>query len=44
MREPALCSLLQLRDGTYSLDELADFHEAMDEEDEYKKRINDLNK
>lgn len=38
MREPALCSLQQLKDGTYSLNDLADFHEAMDEEAEYKRR------
>lgn len=38
MREPPLCSLHQLKNGTYSLNDLADFHEAMDEEAEYKRR------
>jgi hypothetical protein len=38
MREPPLCSLRELKDGTYSINDLADFHEAMDEEAEYKRR------
>ena len=38
MREPPLCTLLQLKDGTYGINDLADFHEAMDEEAEYKRR------
>jgi hypothetical protein len=38
MHNPPLCTLRELRDGTYSLDDLADMHEAMDEEDEYLRR------
>lgn len=38
MRDPSLCSYHQLKDGTYSLNDLADFHEAMDEEAEYQRR------
>jgi hypothetical protein len=38
MRDPALCTLRQLQDGTYSINDLADMHEAMDEEDEYRRR------
>lgn len=39
MRDPPLCTLEQLRDGTYSINDLADFHEAMDEESEYHRRV-----
>lgn len=39
MRDPPLCSLRQLQDGTYGINELADFHEAMDEETEYHRRF-----
>lgn len=39
MRDPPLCTLKELSDGTYSLMDLADFHEAMDEEAEYERRI-----
>lgn len=39
MRDPPLCSLRELKDGTYSINDLADFHEAMDEEEEYRRRI-----
>ena len=39
MRDPPLCTLRELKDGTYSLNDLADFHEAMDEEAEYQRRI-----
>lgn len=39
MRDPPLCTLKQLQDGTYSINDLADFHEAMDEEAEYNRRI-----
>ena len=35
MRDPPLCTLKQLQDGTYTLNDLADFHEAMDEEAYY---------
>lgn len=38
MREPALCTLNELKNGTYGINDLADFHEAMDEEVEYKRR------
>ncbi len=39
MRNPPLCTLLQLKDGTYSINDLADLHEAMDEEAEYERRF-----
>jgi hypothetical protein len=32
------CELYQLKDGTYTIDDLADFHEMMDETDEYERR------
>ncbi len=38
MRTPPLCTLRELKDGTYDINDLADFHEAMDEEDEYQRR------
>lgn len=38
MRDPPLCSLKELKDGTYTINDLADFHEAMDEEAEYIRR------
>ncbi len=38
MRDPPLCTLKELKDGTYSMDDLADFHEAMDEQDELLRR------
>lgn len=38
MRDPPLCTLKELKDGTYSMDDLADFHEAMDEQDELQRR------
>lgn len=38
MRDPPLCTLRELEDGTYSINKLADMHEAMDEEDEYRRR------
>ncbi len=28
--EPPLCKLHELQDGTYSIDDLADMHEALD--------------
>jgi hypothetical protein len=37
-RDPPLCSLRELQDGTYSIDDLADFHEVMAEEAEYERR------
>jgi hypothetical protein len=44
MRDPPLCSLQELQSGRYSINDLADMHEAMDEEDEYRARYDDLNK
>ena len=41
MRDPQVCSLRELRDGTYSLNDLADMQEAMDEQDEYQRRFQD---
>ncbi len=38
MRDPPLCTLRELKDGTYTINDLADLHEAMDEEDEYRRR------
>jgi hypothetical protein len=41
MREKPLCELWQLSETgphTYSLCQLADFHEAMDMEEEYRRR------
>ena len=34
LRNPPLCSLRELQDGTYTIDDLADMHEAMDVEEE----------
>ena len=39
MRDPPLCTLRELRDGTYTINDLADFHEAMDAEEENAKRV-----
>ena len=44
MRNPPLCTLSELRNGTYNINDLADFHEAMDEEEEYKMRFRELEK
>lgn len=38
MRNPPLCTLRELQDGTYNICDLADMHEAMDAEDEYARR------
>jgi hypothetical protein len=38
MRDPPLCKLRELEDGTYTINQLADMHEAMDEEQEYQRR------
>lgn len=38
MRDPPLCTLRELEDGTYTISQLADMHEAMDEEAEYARR------
>lgn len=37
MREPPLCTLYELK-TVYNITDLADFHEAMDEEAEYQRR------
>jgi len=34
-----LCSLKELRDGTYNIDDLADFHEALDIMEEMERRL-----
>ena len=39
MRDPPLCRLIELEDGTYSINHLADMHEAIAEENEMKRRI-----
>ena len=39
--DPPLCALRELKDGTYSLNDLAEMHEAMDEETEYTRRYRD---
>ncbi len=39
MRDPPLCSLGQLQDGTYNINDLADMHEAMDAEAEHARRV-----
>jgi hypothetical protein len=36
--DPPMAFLHQLKDGTYSLNDLADMHETLDEEAEYQKR------
>ena len=38
MRNPPLCTLRELQDGTYNISDLADMHEAMDAEDEHARR------
>jgi len=38
MHDPPLCRLRDLQDGTYSIDDLADMHEALDEQAEYQRR------
>ena len=40
-RDPPLCTLRELKDGTYTINDLADFHELMDEEEEYAARYRD---
>lgn len=45
MRDPPLCQLWQLNaDGLYTIDDLADMHEMMDEEAEYARRYRELEK
>ena len=41
MHDPPLCSLRELRDGTYTINDVANMHEAMDEEEEYRARLRD---
>lgn len=43
MREPPLCTLYELK-TVYSINDLADFHEAMDEEREYQRRYQEVRK
>lgn len=38
LAEPPLCSIRELHDGTYSIDDLADMHEALDLKDELSRR------
>lgn len=38
MRDPPLAQRFQLEDGTYGMNDLADMHEVMDEEAEYRER------
>jgi hypothetical protein len=44
MHSPPLCSRKELADGTYTLNDLADFHEVLDEEAEYRARFEELKK
>lgn len=39
--DPPFCQLYQLQDGTYGINDLADFWETMAEESEYKARARD---
>lgn len=39
MRDPPLCTVKQLRDGTYNINDIADMHEAMDAEELYAERV-----
>lgn len=36
--EPPLCQYYQLKDGTYTLADLMDMHEVLDEREEYQRR------
>ncbi len=36
--EPPLCTLKELQDGTYSIEDLADFHEALDLKEALRKK------
>lgn len=42
--EPPLCKYHELLDGTYTINDLADMHEALDEIDEYRRRYEAKNK
>lgn len=39
MSEPPLCTLRELQDGTYTINDLADMHEALDLQAEYHRRL-----
>jgi hypothetical protein len=41
MRDPPLCTLHELS-TVYTIDDLQDFHEAMDEQEEYERRRAEL--
>jgi len=38
LAEPPFCKLKELQDGTYSIDDLADFHEALDLKENLRKQ------
>ena len=42
--DPPFASYNQLIDGTYTIDDVADMHEVLDEIDEYHKRYHEANK
>lgn len=42
--EPALAKYHELCDGTYSINDVADMHETLDEMDEYRRRYDAKNK
>lgn len=44
MSTPPLATYNQLLDGTYTLNDLADMHEALDEMEEYQRRYEAVNK
>lgn len=39
MHDPPLCRMIELEDGTYDINHLADMHEVMLEEAEYNRRM-----
>ena len=39
LSEPPLCSLKELKDGTYDIDDLADMHEALDAKEEVLRQV-----
>ena len=42
--EPPLAKYIELCDGTYTINDLADMHETLDEMDEYRRRYDAKNK
>jgi hypothetical protein len=44
LAEPPLCTLRELQDGTYSIVDLEDFHEALDLKDELSERAREAAK